>query len=408
MKPKNGLWQRLVVGAFFSVFGCFNACLDAQIVKTEVEPEDRRGAVSGESLEARKQRARQIPLYVRHDHKRVPQETEEAYLAAESEWLEVHRERCRRGEMLFWGLMKADSPKKGESNYVTVQGFGSLDDLTRWSSGQLAPIPVEGGMAALMEKTRGTHANIGSETYQVLASEWDFLQEADSVDSVNIGYMTSKKGKRQEYRRSELEVSRPVWGEMIGLDPGLKGWSLQEVLMSEGEGGGHEFITIHFREQQAPKPELGQMARFREASKRAGVSMGSVRWGQLRQMTSRSYRLVMGSGKEVDPIENEWKKLVGAWKAKHKNGGYRIKRIAPFEETLEVYNQAGRLLSKATFPMRVEVHGGLNHFYSLHPQGDYHSIYKIHEGKWYEQLRGIQRNHSMLPTEFLVYDRVEE
>ena len=58
--------------------------------------------------------------------------------------------------------------------------------------------------------------------------------------------------------------------------------------------------------------------------------------------------------------------------------------------------------------MRVEVHGGLNHFYSLHPQGDYHSIYKVHEGKWYEQLRGIQRNHAVRPNGFIVYDRIEE
>ena len=366
------------------------------------------GNARGETWDSRAERARQLPVFVRHDHKRVAKDQEEAYLAVESEWLKIHRERCRRGEMLFWGLMKADDPNEGESNYVTVQGFGSLDDLMRWASGQLEPVSVEGGIASLMERTTGTHQNVRSETYQVLASEWGRPHEGNSVDSISIGYMTPRTGKRREYAESELKVARPVWREMIGLEPSLKGWSLQRVLMSEGQGGGHEFITIHFRDRHAPKPELNQMKRFRAASKQAGVGMGSVKWGQLRRMAGRSFRLVLKTGEAVDPVKREWDKLVGVWKAENPGGGYRIKRIAPFEETLEIYNRDGERLSKATFPMKVEVHGGMNHFYSLHPQGDYYSVYKIHEGKWYEQLRGIQRNQGGRPNGFIVYERIEK
>lgn len=408
MRLKSEFLMGLVVCFFTFGVGLNYGSLEAQLVEREGGRGKEGEDALGDSWDTRAQRARQIPIYVRHDHKRVPPGTEDAYLAVESEWLKVHRERCRRGEMLFWGLWKANDPKEGESNYVTVQGFGSLDDLTRWSSGQLKPIPVEGGMASLMKGTKGTHDNIRSETYQVLASEWGGMLEGGTVDSIKSGYMTPMEGKREEYVQSELEVSRPVYREMIRLDPGLKGWSLNRLLMSEGDGAGHEFVTIHFRDRQAPKPELSEMARFRKASAQAGVNMGGVQWGQLRQMAFRSYSVVFKSGEAVNPIKNEWSKLVGAWKSENETGGYRIKRINPFEETLEIYSREGVLLSKNTFPMRVEVHGGLNHFYSLHPQGDYHSIYKVHEGKWYEQLRGIQRNHAVRPNGFIVYDRIEE
>jgi hypothetical protein len=41
-------------------------------------------------------------------------------------------------------------------------------------------------------------------------------------------------------------------------------------------------------------------------------------------------------------------------------------------------------------------------------RGSYTSIYKVHEGKWYEQLRGIFANSEQPPNAFLIYDRIED
>ena len=53
--------------------------------------------------------------------------------------------------------------------------------------------------------------------------------------------------------------------------------------------------------------------------------------------------------------------------------------------------------------MRLERHGGLN-FFSVRigtPQ-EYTSIYKVHDGKWYEQLRGIfADDDDSAPDQFL-------
>ena len=63
------------------------------------------------------------------------------------------------------------------------------------------------------------------------------------------------------------------------------------------------------------------------------------------------------------------------------------------------------VMDSAVVPMKIEIKGGLNHFYALHPQGTYHSIYKIVDGKWYEQMRGIWHDGGGRPDAFLVYEK---
>ena len=59
--------------------------------------------------------------------------------------------------------------------------------------------------------------------------------------------------------------------------------------------------------------------------------------------------------------------------------------------------------------LAIEVREGLNHFYSLHHGGTYHSIYKIHDGVWYEQLLGIFTGDTKTrPDAFLVYKRIDK
>ena len=58
--------------------------------------------------------------------------------------------------------------------------------------------------------------------------------------------------------------------------------------------------------------------------------------------------------------------------------------------------------------MKVEVRDGLYHFYSLHESGTWHSIYNIHDGLWYEQLRGIFAQGEGKPNEFFVYRKIKD
>jgi hypothetical protein len=56
--------------------------------------------------------------------------------------------------------------------------------------------------------------------------------------------------------------------------------------------------------------------------------------------------------------------------------------------------------------MRIEVREGLNHFYAYHETGPYHSIYKVQNGVWYEQLNSIFSNNDGRPDQFLIYERL--
>ena len=61
--------------------------------------------------------------------------------------------------------------------------------------------------------------------------------------------------------------------------------------------------------------------------------------------------------------------------------------------------------------MSIRVKDGIKHFSAHHGNGTYHGIYDVHDGKWYEQLRGIFHNVPGNPDGFLVYekgDRSEE
>jgi len=61
--------------------------------------------------------------------------------------------------------------------------------------------------------------------------------------------------------------------------------------------------------------------------------------------------------------------------------------------------------------MKIERHHGLNFFtVRIGKPDQYTSIYKVHDGKWYEQLRGIfaESDRNLAPDAFIIYERVEE
>ena len=59
--------------------------------------------------------------------------------------------------------------------------------------------------------------------------------------------------------------------------------------------------------------------------------------------------------------------------------------------------------------MKLDRHNGLNFFtVRIGTPGEYTSIYKVYNGKWYEQLRGIFAEGNGAPDAFLIYERVKD
>ena len=106
----------------------------------------------------------------------------------------------------------------------------------------------------------------------------------------------------------------------------------------------------------------------------------------------------------------EWSKLVGVWKATREDGTYRIKRITKGNEVLENYSAQGELLSSRKSDMKLDRHYGLNFFtVRIGTPYEWTSIYKVYNGKWYEQLRGIfAEGDQVAPDAFLIYERVKD
>jgi hypothetical protein len=180
---------------------------------------------------------------------------------------------------------------------------------------------------------------------------------------------------------------------------------MHRLVESSRAGVNHDYITLHFKtKKRLPDQETWQS--------NTQLAMGmlnkpQVDWNRLREMQGGpQYEIVLKANPEFHPVKNEWKKLVGNWKHTHENGNYRIKRITPHTEQLEMYKADGTLIGKGIFPMKIEVKGGLNHFYSFKPSRTYHSIYKVADGKWYEQMRGIWRDANGKPDTFLVYEKL--
>lgn len=110
----------------------------------------------------------------------------------------------------------------------------------------------------------------------------------------------------------------------------------------------------------------------------------------------------------------EWVKLIGDWRAPGVLGfSYRIKRITKGQEVIEYYNTDGELRNPGGWKstMKIERHHGLNFFTVRASTPNQHtSIYKVHDGKWYEQRQGIfaENKRNLAPDAFIIYERIEE
>ena len=380
--------------------------------KKEAAEKGTESQNTGRSLEERKKQARRPYNYIQLSYMRVPDGGEEDYLAIEAEWKELHEGRCQLGDLLFWGLLKVDNPEAMGCQYVTMQGFHSLDDSRKWPRlGKVAKmLGKELDVDALIERTKASREILHSETYEMV----DFVgSSSPEVDIARFGFFQPGEDLDQAYVDAERNEAAPRFQTMVDLNPAFKMWGLTRLVSTTAKNRSHKYRIFHLLDStKLPKTDEERQQlekKIREAQPKSGGQPGNTNWNKLRKwVKGGQLRWVMRTSRESNPVEAEWAKLTGSWKAQHPNGGYRIKRIEPFQETLEWYNEKGELKGTTTIPMRIEVRGGVNHFYSYHANQTFHTTYKVHDGKWYEQLRGIYRDSKTAPNRFLVYDRIEK
>ena len=367
---------------------------------------------TGRPMEARERMARRPYNYIQLSYMSVPEGGDEEYLAIEAEWKKLHEGRCQLGDMLFWGLLKVDNPEAMGCQYVTIQGFHSLDDSRKWPRlGKIAKMQGEGlDVDALIERTKASRKILYSETYEMV---YYVGSSSPEVDVVRFGFFQPGEGLEQAYVNAEKTEAAPRFQTVVDVNPAFKMWGLTRLVSTTANARSHKYRIFHLLDsEQLPKTDEERQEiqeKVRAAQPKTSEKPKTTNWNKLRKwVKGGQLHWVMRTSLESNPVEAEWKKLTGTWKAKHANGGYRIKRIKPFQETLEWYNQDGELKGTTTIPMRIEVRGGVNHFYAFHANRTFHSTYKVHDGKWYEQLRGIYRDSNTAPDRFLVYDRIED
>ncbi|WP_152051144.1 hypothetical protein [Tautonia marina] len=180
-------------------------------------------------------------------------------------------------------------------------------------------------------------------------------------------------------------------------------------LLNPGDGSSEASTTVSL-----------ECAEDRLTASYSGTRLGDQALGDMTLVSTRWESAASASSGDDSWKARQWEELTGNWRADLPNGGYRIKRITEGEEILETYNPQGELAFKTRCDMAIERHEGIAFFTVTNRvrldsepptpvPGSYTSIYKIHDGKWYDQLRGIfAEAGNLAPDRFLVYSQVDE
>lgn len=357
------------------------------------------------SFYQRSQDANRFKGFIKIDFKVVEEKNIDSYLAAEKDWKSLHEQIMREGGLLHWHLAEIVGAKPGEPNYATVQVYASMEDLQNGSVWDRLDYSDVGGRQSLRDRTWPFVKSAGSDTYQAIDQYWAPDSGDLEIDRINMGYMTVKDGKAQAYVNAERTMAKPFWNVVSKLDPSFGGWAVHRLVESSRDQINHHYAAVHFKERASLPDRKTWQSNFQTASEM--LNKPAVDWDSLRTMQGGpKFQIILKADSALHPVRQEWEKLKGSWKASNEDGSYRIKRVSYGTEQLELYDVEGKLTDTFIVPMRVEVRGGLNHFYAYHPNGTYHSIYKIENGKWYEQRRGIWRDGNGRPDAFIVYDRL--
>ena len=380
---------------------CSSACVSVsqqggkdQSINSDVVPS---------SIDTRLKEAKKPFTYLRADKMKVIDGMEKDYLEIEKQWKEIHEKLMSEGKRLSWSVWKPKDNNLGY-DYVTVQTFDSLDSMDApfdWK--EIGQSIGADKLESILNKTPKTRENVGSEIWKL--DGWTELKGKKLPDSLGIGFMTPTKGKDSEYAELEKKYFSKFWQGVADVDESILGWQFARLLFSNGKKVDYKYYTLHAKDSS--KKSISQKKRNEIWEKVNSDFPSDVKMNELRQMRGVEYELVFRADPSVSAINQEWEKLKGSWKHTFEDGSYRIKRISPYKEVLEVYSKDGVKKNQNESPLKIEIKNGLKYFYSIHPNSTWRSIYNIKDGKWYEQLRGIFGETNANPNDFLIYERID-
>ena len=355
---------------------CSSACVSVsqqggkdQSINSDVVPS---------SIDTRLKEAKKPFTYLRADKMKVIDGMEKDYLEIEKQWKEIHEKLMSEGKRLSWSVWKPKDNNLGY-DYVTVQTFDSLDSMDApfdWK--EIGQSIGADKLESILNKTPKTRENVGSEIWKL--DGWTELTGKKLPDSLGIGFMTPTKGKDSEYAELEKKYFSKFWQGVADVDENIIGWQFARLLFSNGKKVDYKYYTLHAKDSS--KKSISQKKRNEIWEKVNSDFPSDVKMNELRQMRGVEYELVFRADPSVSAINQEWEKLKGSWKHTFEDGSYRIKRISPYKEVLEVYSKDGVKKNQNESPMKIEIKNGLKYFYSIHPNSTWRSIYNIKDGKW--------------------------
>lgn len=366
---------------------------------------------TGISFAERKKQAMQPNGFALFTYMDVPDEQEEEYLKIESEWKQIHERMTEQGKLAGWGVAKARDNQLGV-RYITWKSFPSLEalddpydveDLKKWLGTE--------EFESLVKRTKESRKIVGeellrNEDYTIDNLTRDTEQESNRL-SFFLAYMTPKPGKESQYVKMEKDFFQKGHQNQVDHNPNFLGWRFEKRIFSWGElpPADYRTVSIFTREKTALTSE--QSTKLLESKPERPDDLADTKIGDLRTMRGLVFDVIMTTDKKRSAVVNAWEELSGTWTHMRENGSRRVKEISPFLETLKFYDSEGNLKSENTSPMRIYIKDGIKHFSTYHPNVTWNTIYEIHDGKWYEQMRGIYHRTDSDPNQFIIYERVD-
>lgn len=352
--------------------------------------------------------------YLRVEYMQVPDGGDEKYREVERAWKKIHQARHDAGHTRGWALLKVDrqGPVPAPYQYVTVHILETLDGVTK---NRIRPNLTEEDRE-ILQGTQATRKMLGADVWEFRTTAMPDRGLEGAAKQFLIGLMKSKH--EEEHLKLEKEAWRLGWRK-AAEDGHIWNWSVWSRHVQDGEDDSFNMAAI------VSFPESHEAKRLTNASQKSmRAAFTSEKHAEILARTEAARDMVAYERWKVvdatqDPIAAEWRKLAGAWRAELPGGRYRIKRISRGREVLEVYGSDGVLARRSQAEMEITRASGLNFFTvrnwrgtdgddeTVRP-GEYTTVYKVHDGKWYEQRRGIfSASSGSAPDEFLIYQRID-
>ena len=353
----------------------------------------------------------------------IPEGGEELYLNVERLWKKRHQASKQAGAIRDWVLFKVERVGNEQAPYQ----YATMTFMGRPSRTEQIRVRYSPDEREIMDKTQEARTLLRTDFWQLGATAMPQRSLKQAGDQVRMGFMKSRDA--QAHFALERDVYRKVWRERANLGD-IHNWSIWRRRsgnrLNEEEPPFNLVGMISYPKSGAKRgSRYAQLDAARtvfpnETEEQLVAKLGQAKdlrdvfayetWTIVDHTFDTESPSIPTQTPEVDEarLEREWAKLAGVWRAEHPNGAYRIKRISRGQEILEEYDSDGELRRRLTSEMKIERKHGLN-FFTVRDglPNEYTSIYRVRDGKWYEQLRGIFPGSRIEPDRFLIYQRVE-